>query len=62
MPSGEQITDLNEIPKNCKMLIVSELPMIISASSNFLKPKREHSVPFSFDLPVENRRIGHDQS
>ena len=61
MPTGEQITDLNEIPLDCKMLIVSELPMI-PVQSNFLKQRRENSVPYSCDLQVENRRIGHDHS
>jgi len=47
--SGSQITDLNDVPFDCQMLIVSELPMI-EEKSNFLKPRREHSVNESFDM------------
>jgi hypothetical protein len=56
---GKQINDLDDVPANCHMLIMSELPM---HDTSYLQIRRERGLACSQDYQTHDQKLIFDRS
>ena len=49
--NGRQYNDLNDVPLDCKVLVVSELPLV-EGTTRLLQPRRERRTEHSADFAI----------